>query len=409
DKKATNLHPRLASEMEHMLRKLQELESQSDGLKLELKRKENVLNMLQIEREQLGNQISAADEHYSKEKQILIEDILEQKRKKEQKDREIFAKDAEILHAKQELEQQRMKLNNSEQAILGLQAKMKQLSEQQKMVDLQLSEKRKECLKVQSTIHEIEENILKRTAAMQKQITHELRNEISFLHQKMREKQLLADQDRLLRSNMMDDHDALTKENTTLQSRLLELIKQLDIERALKEELYTSHSAIIAQFLKAKDHEEHLQREIKRHQELLDQENKTLRDLEDKISILEKRNTARDLNIATMNSRVAEIKAMLDKEEQDNFELKRQKALLVDLTSSLQKQLAGKEDRFLQASNKMLQLDEAISALKTSHTLRRSLQSEKLGNISQMASSMKNLNKAITDIIVNMGKSSTGI
>lgn len=49
----------------------------------------------------------------------------------------------------------------------------------------------------------------------------------------MREKELLAEQDRLLRNKMMDDSAVLTQENATLQSRLLELTKQLDIVRKL--------------------------------------------------------------------------------------------------------------------------------------------------------------------------------
>ncbi|XP_053140615.1 paramyosin-like isoform X2 [Hemicordylus capensis] len=387
-----------------MLRKLWELQTQSDGLQLELKRKQNNLNMLKIEWQQLGDQISALDEHYSKEKQVLLEEIIELKRKKEQQDRYISTKEVEILHSKQELEQQQMNLNNTEKAILVLQAKVKQQSEQQKAVELLLSEKRKECLKVQSTMHEMGDKIFKKTAAIQEQLTHELRNEISFLHQQMRERELLAEQDRLLRGKMMDDYEALTKENAILQTRLLELIKQTCIERALKAESYTSHSASISEFLAVKDHEDHLQKEIKRHQELLEQEKNTFQDLENKISILEKGSKSLDLSVATMKSRVAEIRAMLDKEEQDNIELKRDKTLLIDLTSSLQKQLAGKGSNLLQASNKMLQLDEAISTLKTSHMLCQSLQSEKWDEISKMANSMKKLNKSMTDIVVNMGK-----
>ncbi|XP_062980784.1 uncharacterized protein LOC134397765 [Elgaria multicarinata webbii] len=403
-KKATSLQPLIASETEHMLQKLQELQSQAEGLQLELKRKESGLNMLKIERERLSNQIKVADEHHSKEKQVLVKEILELKRKKEQKDRQISGKEEEILHAKQELEQQQMTLSNREQAILILQTKVKQQSEQQKAVELQLAEKREKLLKVQSAMHEMEHKIFKKTASIQEQITHELRSEMSFLHQQIRERELLAEQDRFLRSKMMDDYAALTKENAMLRPRLMELIKQTDIERALKEESYTSHSASISQFLTVKDHEVHLQREIKRHQELLEQEKNTLQELVNKIRILEEGNTSLDLNVATMSSRVTEMRAMLEKEEQHNLELKRDKSRLVDLASNLQKQLDGKESNLLQASNKMLQLDEAISALKTRHTLHQSLQSEKWDEISKMANSMKKLNKSVTDIVVNMGK-----
>nr|XP_034965127.1 thyroid receptor-interacting protein 11-like isoform X2 [Zootoca vivipara] len=400
-KKHTKLQPLIASETEQMLRKLQ---SYFDGLQLELNRKESGLNILKTEREQLSNQINMADERHSKEKQALVEEIIAPKRQKEQNDREISAKEVEILCAQQELEQQQMNLSNTEHTILVLQAKVKQRSEQQKTVELQLSEKRQELLKVQSAVNEMEDKIFKKTVAMQEQITHELRNEISLLHQQIRERELLAEQDRFLRSKMVDDYTALNKENSALRSRLLELTRQTNIEKALKEESYTSHSASIAQFLTLKDREEHLQQEIKRHQELLKQENNIFQDLEDKIRILEKGNTSFKLSIATMSSQVTEARALLDREEQDNVELKRDKVLLVDLASNLQNQLIDKESSLLQTSNKMLQLDEAISVLKTRHVLHQCLESEKWDKISKMANSMKKLNKSMTDVVVKMGR-----
>uniref|UniRef100_A0ACB8G8Q3 Uncharacterized protein n=2 Tax=Sphaerodactylus townsendi TaxID=933632 RepID=A0ACB8G8Q3_9SAUR len=110
--------------MEHRLQKLRELQSQSDGLQLELKRKESHLNMQRLERERLSSQIHVTDEHYSKEKQTLLEEIMQLKRQKARKDQHISSKEMEILHVKQELEQQKMNLSNSEKAILVLQAKV---------------------------------------------------------------------------------------------------------------------------------------------------------------------------------------------------------------------------------------------------------------------------------------------
>lgn len=53
----------------------------------------------------------------------------------------------------------------------------------------------------------------------------------------------------------------------------------------------------------------------------------------------EKRSATVDLNIATLSSRIAEVRAMLEKEEQDNSELKRENSLLIDFASNLKKQV----------------------------------------------------------------------
>lgn len=58
-----------------------------------------------------------------------------------------------------------------------------------------------------------------------------VRNEISLLHQQIRERELLAEQDRFLRSKMVGDYTALNKENSALRSRLLELTRQTNIVR----------------------------------------------------------------------------------------------------------------------------------------------------------------------------------
>ncbi|XP_074846725.1 uncharacterized protein LOC142011336 [Carettochelys insculpta] len=407
-KKATDLQPRITSETEHLIQNLKELQSQADGLHLELKRKEASLNILKTDRERINNQINFADELHSREKKALAEEIMQLKQRKVQADGPFSEKEMELLRARQELEQQQTNLSNCEQKILVIKSKLKQWSEQQKAIELQLSEKRKELMKAQFAVHEMEDKIFKNTEMMQDRITHDIRSEIRFLHQQLRKKDLLAEQDRFLRSKMMDDYASLTTENAVLRSQLLELNKQLNIERALREESCTSKSSSFTQLLTVKDHKEHLKHEIKIHQELLQQEKKTLQDFMEKIHILKQGSTSLDLNVATMCSRIAEMKGMLDKEEQDNTELQRDKALLVDLVSSLQNQLVGRDNELSQTSTKMLQLDQDISALKTKHVLHQSLQSEKWQEISKMARSMRKLTKSVTDVADHVGKYYTG-
>ncbi|XP_078505063.1 uncharacterized protein LOC144763373 [Lissotriton helveticus] len=403
-KKAVNLQPRITSEAELMFAKMRELQSQADSLQLERKRTEAKLNMLQTTRDQTRKQIHETEDAHSKKKQWLVEEIMQLKRKKELSDTQISQKDMEILHAKQELERELTRLNSSDQKNFTLQSKLKQRMEQKKEVELQLSERRMDLLKAQSAKHEMEEKIYKRTAEIQDQVTHDLRNEISLLHQQLREKELLAEQDRLLRSKMMDDCAQMTKENATLHSRLLEMNKQVNIERALKEENHTSHSSSIAQLLAVKDHEEQLQREVNRHQDLLEEEKNNFKECMDKILILERGATSSDLNVNTTYSRIAEIQAMLSKEEQTNIELRRDKTLLVDLISNLQTQIANKEHELSKTSSSVEQLDQHIAALQSKHELQQSLQTARWQEISGMANSMKKLTKSMADMAVSLDK-----
>ncbi|CAM4533840.1 unnamed protein product [Lepidochelys olivacea] len=133
--------------------------------------------MLKTDRERINNRINVAVELHSREKQTLVEELIQLKRRKEQTDGQASEKEMELLRAKQELEQQQTSLSNCEEKILVIQSKLKQRSEQQTAVELQLSEKRKELMKVQFAVHEMEDKIFKKTAMMQDQITHGIRSE----------------------------------------------------------------------------------------------------------------------------------------------------------------------------------------------------------------------------------------
>ncbi|XP_044147101.1 trichohyalin-like [Bufo gargarizans] len=278
-KKAADLQPQLTLEADHLLRKLLDLRSECEGLKLEVKRKDAHMLMLQRDQESFRGQIREAEDSHSKEKQHLIEDVVQLKKGKELTDRRISQKEMEILLNKQELEREMVIVSNSGQRITALQTQLKQRMEQQKEMENQLSQKRMELLKVTSARHEMEEKLIKHTAVTQNQLTPDLRNEISFLHQQIREKDLLSEQERVLRQKMMSDCAELTNENNALQTQLLELTKQLEIQKALKEDNYTHSSTNVAQLLHVKDKEEQLIKQVQLQQVLLKKEKEHFKDL----------------------------------------------------------------------------------------------------------------------------------
>ncbi|XP_053565108.1 uncharacterized protein LOC128655525 [Bombina bombina] len=254
-----------------------------------------------------------------------------------------------------------------------------------------------EILKLNSAMHEMEEKLFKRASTTQHQITSDLRNQISFLHQQVREKELLSEQDRLLRSKMMADCARLANENNALQIQLLELNKQQDIQRALKEEGYIHDSSSFAHLLSVKDREGQLNSEVKWQQELLELEKSNFKDIMEQITMLNKDSKFQDLSSTTISSRIAEMRAILAKEDHINTELRRDKALLVDHVSNLQTQLGSKDDELLQIFSKIAALEERMSVLKSQQSLDKILHSERWKEIFDMTSSMKTLTTSIAD------------
>ncbi|KAG8582620.1 hypothetical protein GDO81_008140 [Engystomops pustulosus] len=395
NKKATELQPKLALEADNLYRKLLDLRSEWEGLLLEVKRKDAHILMLQRDQESLRGQIKQAEDSYSKEKQQFIEDIVKLKKGKELSDRHLSQKEMEILLNKQELEREMVHITNNDQKILTLQTQLKQRIEQQKEMEKQLTQKRMELLKVNAARHEMEEKLIKHTAVTQNQLTLDLRNEISFLHQQIREKDLLSEQERVLRQKMISDSAELTTENNGLQAQLLELTKQLEIQKALKEDNYTHSSTSVAQLLSVKDNEEQLAKQVQIQKALLEKEKEHFKDLIGQMDLLLSRNDLQDLRTTTISSQIAEMQAMLAKEENINTELRRDKTLLVDHISSLQTQISKKDTELLHVSLKIDNLDKLLATVQSEHSMQRSLQSVKWKEISDLAKSMKKLSQSL--------------
>ncbi|KAE8602359.1 hypothetical protein XENTR_v10013957 [Xenopus tropicalis] len=253
-------------------------------------------------------------------------------------------------------------------------------------------------------MHEKEEMLLKHTAETQHRITLDLRSEISFLHQQVREKELLSEQDFLLRSKMMSDCSSLEAENNALLSKLHEINKQLEIQRTLKEEDYTHGSSSFAQLLSVKDKEEQLDREVKQQKELLKLEKDNFKYIMDQLSMLQSGNTLHSFTVASISSEIDELKAMLTKEEQINLELRKDKTLLVDHISSLQTQIADKDAELHRIFSRIEEIENGMKTLKFEQELHRSMQSTKWKEISDMAGSMKSLSRSLAEPSVCVGK-----
>ncbi|XP_072135257.1 uncharacterized protein [Mobula birostris] len=384
-KKSIILQPKVESEAEIMSRKLRELRCQADGLRLELKRKDAYLNTLQTEKERLSNQIKQSDDSHSKEKQSLVEEIIQLKKMKELTDRELSHKETEILQSEQELERQISELTNTDHKVITLKEQIGQRSDQEKVIVTQLEEKRLMLLKVQSALQETEGKHNANTAAMQDKITHDYRDEIRLLHQQLREKEMMREQDRCLRSKMTDNCAPLIKENAQLQSQILELKKQLDRERIVKEETGLWRTSRVVQLITVKDHKQQLEYELKRHKELLEIKKNKFKELMEKILLLEQGKTSLELNKDTLHSRIAEIQSRIANIEEENLRLQRDKVLLIDLITDLQKQFSSKEEELSRVYSEIHLMDEDISTLKSQNALQQSVQSEKWQELSRVS------------------------
>ncbi|XP_055491647.1 golgin subfamily A member 6-like protein 7 [Leucoraja erinacea] len=380
------LQPKVESEAGRMSQKLWELHSQVNDLHLELKRKEAHLNTLQSEKESLSNKFKLFNDSHSREKQSLVKEIMQLKKMKELRDRELSHKEMELLQSKQELERQITALKNTEHKVITIKEQIGQRSEQEKIIVTQLGEERLNLLKVQSSLHEMEGKYRSNTAAMQDKISHDYRDEIRLLHQQLREKDMMRKQDCFLRSKMTDDCTTLVKENAQIHAQILELKKQKDRERMVKEETDICHTSSAVQLITIKDHKQQLEYEVRRHKERLEIEKNRFKEHMEKILLLEQGKTSLELNRATVLSRISEEQSRIANAEEENLQLQRDKGLLVDLVTDLQKQLSRQEEELSRIYSEIHLIDEDISTLKSQKALEHSVESERWKELSRMSS-----------------------
>ncbi|XP_022091153.1 paramyosin-like [Acanthaster planci] len=395
-RKATHLQPKMTEEAGRMLDTLKDLQSTVDGLHLDIKRKESNLDMVNSEKERLDGRLKLLQDTHNREKKLLVEEIVQLKKQNEMTLREIAQKEEQIFDARKELDKGSTSLTSAEQKIRILTAQVDQKSDELRHTQLALEDKRAELLKVQTQLQELEDRYYSSTASIQDKAVEEFRNEIRVMQHKMKETELNAQQDRYLKNKMSDDIANLVKENALLGTQVVELQKQLDRERSLRESRDTRHASNITELVTVRDKEKQLKYELDKAREELKYERDRVQHLMNQLAKQEQEHVTSNLSQNTLRSRLAELEGRLSGVEVENTQLRRDKMLLVDHVSELQKQVAERDQEATRMQNHMHTMEGTLAGLERRNKQESSLQSQRWGEFEKMAESMKNLSKSMT-------------
>ncbi|XP_071804744.1 uncharacterized protein [Asterias amurensis] len=395
-RKATDLQPKMTEEAGRMLHTLQDLQSDVDSLHLEVKRKESNLHMVNSEKTRLDGKLQLLHDTHAREKKLLVEEIVQLKKQNEMTQREIVQKEDQIFNARKELDRGSTSLTSAEQQIRILNAKIDQKTDELRHTQLALEDKRTECLQVQTRLQELEDRYYSSTASIQDKAVEEFRNEIRVMQHRMKETELNAQQDRYLKNKMTDDVGNLVKENALLGSQVVELNQQLDRERTLRENRDTRHATNITELVTVRDKEKQLSFDLQKARNELQHERDRVQHLLDQLAKQEHGQATSTLSQNTLRSRLAEIEGRLSGVEVENTQLRRDKMLLVDHVSELQKQLSEREMETTRLHDHLHTLDSTISNMDRRKKVENSLQSQRWGEFEKMAESMKSLSKSMT-------------
>ncbi|XP_076437588.1 uncharacterized protein LOC143276817 isoform X2 [Babylonia areolata] len=398
-RKVTDKHPQMVQEADRMLSKLRLMQSEMDAMAVELNRRESTIGIITAEKERLVEQLRDLADLRSKDKRLLTDELVTLKTEKDKLERELCRKDAQLLEAKSSVDKSSVAMTNAETKISTLKAQLEQRIEQHKLTQLALDEKRTEVVSMETQLREVEDKYYSSTVQVQDKVTQDLRDEICFLRQKLKETELSADKDRYLRDKINEDSSHLVRENASLGQRLLEMEKQLERERGLRESNDQRHATSISEMAGLRDKEGVLRHEITQLTEQLKHEQDRSKQYLEQLTSRDTQYSSLELRTNTAQSRVKELEGLQQAGDAEVSQLKRDKVLLVEHVADLQRKIEEKDRSLVELRAELVALDSRLKQSEYQKSLELSAQSQKWEEFGRLAESMKTLSTTMVHTV----------
>ncbi|XP_072895966.1 uncharacterized protein [Hemitrygon akajei] len=405
-KKAASIPPQIAQEAEKMLNEMKELQAEIEFIQLEIRKRDTQIATSKFEKELLHRNLYSAQESSSREKRLLIEEMVQMKKQKQIANQDIAYKESELVKIKQELERTNAAAKDGKHQVWLLEKQLNQHVEKHQAAEVQLEQKKLELLKAQVALHRCEEEYYTSTVSMQDHIARDLRNEISSLQQKLREQEVLAEEDKFLRNKEADDCSRLTKENAILHSQVMELTQDVERAQAARDEKNSQHSNSITQLTSLKENERQLELEIAFLKRVIEEEEKKVISAMEQLRHLEQGKSSAALNRQSLQNQLVTLEKQHSSIQLEISHHKREKNSLVEHISELHKQISEKDAELLRMKGYIHTLTQDLGVLKSQLKMESSLRSKSCKEISsivdtmqQVANTINGKNDKITSIL----------
>lgn len=395
-RKATEMHPQMTAEAERMLVKLRAMQTEVDNAQLECKNKDSSIAQSICEKERLEERLRDEEVCRQRDKRQLMDEIVSLKKTRDLLEHDLANKDSQVSEARRELDMSATAIRNAELKISTLKTQLDQRTEQHKMTQIALDEKRSELLSTETQLREIEDKYYNNSVQIQDKITNDLKDEIRLLRQKLKETEMNADHDRYLKSKMSEDSTNLVRENAVLSQKLQDLESQLLREKDIRDSQDSRHSSHVAELVQIREKEKEARFELQHTQELLRKEQERNKLYSEKMVKQEAVATSLDLSVNTSRSRITELENYQAGIEQENAQLRKDKTLLVDHVSDLQRKMETKEREISTMKAQMHTMETKLHELQHLKHLESTVQSQKWEEFEKLAESMRNLSHTMS-------------
>lgn len=395
-KKATDMHPRMTEEAERMLTKLRTMQLEVDSLQMELKKKDTVIAVCNTEKDRTFERLKDEEAARTRDKRNLMDEIFELKKQKDVMDRELGQKDSQLFDAKTELDKSATALKNAEIKIQSIRSQLDQRSEQHNLTQITLDEKRSELLSVQTQLRELEDKYYNNTLQIQDKVANDLKEEIRQLRQKLKETEMSAEHEKYMKTKLTEDNANLVRENSVLNQQVVDFQIEVERERGVRETTESRHTQSHTELLQLRDKEKDIRFEVSHLQEQLRKEQEKSRHYLENLTRTESTSTSQDLQMKTLKSRVSELESFQQSVEKECDQLRKDKLLLIDHVSEIQRKLEGKDQEILFLRSQVQTFEGKLRDTERMTMMESSLQNQKWEEFEKLAEGMRSLSHTMS-------------
>ncbi|CAH8470185.1 unnamed protein product [Schistosoma turkestanicum] len=250
--------PLMVSEASNSLKKLKEMQEITDGLKLEIHRKEAHVNILQQKLKRCEDSVRETLLYHDKEKDELTRQCITLRGERELALREIYQKDEQLTELQYQLSSQKSNVAAMEIQLDILKAKLDDETKRANDLEKSLIESRSELIEFNTIIRQLEIHYQQELNRVQSTPQNEFKDKIRQLEQKLSDAFLKSENDRYIKNKQTDKNDILLKENVYLSSELEKLRKLAEESQSLFERSQIKQTADIAELNRLKQRENEL-------------------------------------------------------------------------------------------------------------------------------------------------------
>ncbi|CAH8492822.1 unnamed protein product [Schistosoma haematobium] len=250
--------PLMVCEASNSLKKLKEMQERTDGLKLEIHRKEAHISILQQKLNRCEESLRETLLYHDKEKDELTRQCMTLRGERELALREVYQKDEQIKELQYQLCNQKSNITAMEIQLDILRAKLDDETKRANDLERSLIESRSQLVEFNTILKQLEVHYQQKLNRVQSTPQNEFKDKIRHLEQKLSDAFLRSENDRYIKDKQTDKNDVLLKENLHLSNELEKLRKLAEESQSLFERSQFKQTEDIAELNRLKQRENEL-------------------------------------------------------------------------------------------------------------------------------------------------------